>query len=1678
MTRRAVSTAQAGIWVAQQLDPRNPFYNCAVAFTLTGPLDHHALARAVDRAVAETDTLRSRFDEEQGRPQVTVLAADQAQLTTVGLSGNTDPAAAADAWMHADLARPVDLGSEPPYAHVLFTLAGQRHILYFRYHHIVLDGFGQYLYCRRLAELYTAYESGATPAPGAAAPLATLLDDNAAYRASAAHEADAAHWRGEFAELPASTPLAGHTVPAGPSVVRRTWLAQDRVDALLGAGRAAIGGWSATVVAATAAYLARLQDTSEVLVNLPLAARRTSAELLTPAMLANELPLRLAVGHATTFAELVAQTREKIRLAVRHQRYRRADLRSDLGLAGHDSALTAPQVNVMAFEKETRFGSLAAERHQLSTGLVADVNINVYRAPGGADGRQPGMQLEFHANGAAFDIADLARHQERFLAFLERATAQDSRPLAALDVLAPGERELVLDSWNETGTRAAARSEAGSGPETLTTLFEAAVARTPDAPALHHDLGTLTYAELNARANRLAHHLIAQGAGPESYVGVAVPRSADMIVAVLAVLKSGAAYVPIDAAYPADRIARMLKTARPALILTTEALAARLPLHDARALALDTLDLTGLPGLREDNPTDGDRTAPLTGDSLAYVIFTSGSTGRPKGVLGVHTGAVNRLRWFHEAFPFRSDEPALAKSSLSFVDGTTEWFGPLVHHAPVVLAGPDAARSATSLTSLVQRHRVGRVTLAPSLLDALLDSDQDGALRSCTLWVTSGEELPRGLARRFAEELPGARLLNLYGSSEASGDSLYALCGSGDVTIGRPIANTRAYVLDARLRPVPVGVIGELHLAGDGLARGYLGRPDLTAGRFVANPYGPAGTRMYRTGDLARWTEEGTLEYLGRTDHQVKVRGFRIEPSEIEAVLSARPEVLRAAAVVREDRPGDKRLVAYVVPANPGHDGPDVAALRSAVADALPDYMVPSAFVILDDLPLNPNGKLDRAALPAPRFTSTGEGPRTPREEQFCALFAEALGLEWVGVHDSFFDLGGDSVLALRLVSRVRRAGLALAARDVFVHRTVAALAAASTDTADAATTADPAYTVTAPLGAEELAGLQLPSGSAVLPLTPLQEGMLFHSVYDEAAADLYTVQAVLDLGGTLDTGALQNAAKALLARHDALRVSFRHEGLARPVQVVRATAEPAWRTADAAAPGTLEDLLSEERSRRFDLTGPPLVRFLLVRLDGDRHCLALTAHHTVIDGWSLPVVVRELFQLYAAQGAGSEPHDLPRVRPYQDYMGWLSTRDREAAQRAWCAVFAGFDEPALLGAPRPGRTPVVPGRHRTALSSEATARLAERARSLGATLNSVVRAAWGIVLARHLGRTDLAFGATVSGRPAELDGVEDMVGLFINTLPVRLRLDPAEELGGLISRLQDEQSALIEHQHVGLIDVQRWAGVGELFDASLVFENYPLDHAALSAVAASTGLHLGDARAHEGAHYTVSLVVHPGDKLTFRLDFQPDLLDASTVEALAQRLVRVLEAVVADPSVQVGRVEVLSAAERELLLGEWNDTAREVPAVALPQLFEERARRSPDELAVVCGESAITYRELNERANRLARVLVASGAGPERFVAVRLSRGVDLVVALLAVLKSGAAYVPVDPDFPAERITYMIEDARPVLVIDQEWLAGTDVPPVDAGNLAPVSIDVAAYAIYTSGSTGRPKGVVIGHKA
>ncbi|MFD1501195.1 non-ribosomal peptide synthetase, partial [Streptosporangium lutulentum] len=1668
-----LSFAQRRLWVLHRLQGPSPVYNIPMAWRLSGPLDADALGAAVRDLVIRHESLRTVFPERDGHPHQLVLdpglvhvVTHTERVTEAELPGRLAEAAG----------QGFELDREPPLRAWVFQVAPQEHVLLLVVHHIAGDEWSDRPLWGDLAIAYRARVEGREPGW---APLPVQYADYTLWHRDVLGDADdpgspqarrLAFWRRALAELPEELTLPTDR-PRPQESGHRGGVVGLSLDPELERGLRRLArdqGVSMFMVAqaAVAALLHRLGAGEDIPLGAPISGRVDESLEDLVGFFVNSLVLRTDLSGAPTFGELLARVRETDLAAYEHQ---------DLPFERLVEAINP----VRSLARHPLFQVMVV--YLTGRGVAPDLpELSARPEPLGQETAKFDLSFDFVEQGDGNGIqgwieysADLFDHDtveriaRRLVRLLHQVVADPGRPVRELEVLDERERELVVGEWNDT----ARAVEATTLPE----LFRAQAARTPDALALVSGEERLTYAELDARVERVARTLAGMGAGPERTVAVALPRSTELVVALLAVHRTGAAYLPLDADYPRERVAFMLDDARPVCVLSD-----------------------GLP----DGPP-GELPGSYDPRHPAYVIYTSGSTGRPKGVVVPHEGIVNRLLWMQDAYGLTAEDRVLQKTPSSFDVSVWEFFWPLITGAALVVARPEGHRDPAYLAGLIQDERITTVHFVPSMLRAFLR--EPGAARCGGLRrvMCSGEALPADLASLFHTVL-GAELHNLYGPTEASVDvtAVRVLPGAGGVPIGRPVWNTRTYVLDAALRPVPPGVAGELYLAGVQLARGYLDRPSLTGERFVADPHGAPGTRMYRTGDLARWSPDGSLEFLGRADDQVKVRGFRIELGEIEAVLSRHEAVAHATVVVREER-----LLAYVVPAG-GRDAPGAATLRDHAGAALPEHMVPAAFVTLEAVPLTPNGKLDRRALPAFDFAAevTDTLPRTPREELLCELFAAVLGLERVGAEDDFFTLGGDSIVAMQLVGRARAAGLVISPRDVFRHKTVAALAAVA-GAPGGASLASPAYAALVTLTDDERAGL--PAGDAeILPLTPLQAGLLFHASFDSGAdgPDVYTVQVSYDLDGPLDAARLREAGQALLDRHDNLRAGFRYLSSGRPVAVVPRTVTLPWRQVDLSGLDEADHearwtrCLAQER-RRFTPSEPPLLRLMLARLSSGRHRLVLSHQHLLLDGWSVSQLMRELSELYAHGADSSDP--LGRradpsgpPAPYRDFLAWLARQDAEVSADAWAEALDGLEEPTHLVPADPNRAPIVPETHTTHLTRELTEALTALARSRSLTVNTLVQGAWSILLSRLTGRDDVVFGATVSGRPPELDGVESMIGLFINTVPVRVRVRDGESLSAFLDRLQDEQSRLIAHQHHGLADIQRRAGLGELFDTLVVFESYP--DAGGPALGAGGGLRTVVRDHRDSTHYPFAWAVEPADRLVLTAEYRPDLFDRAAAERMTASMVRLFEAMTADAGQLLGRVDILGPADRHTVLETWNDTgltaAPGAPAT-VPALFEAQAAATPDAVAVVSGTVAWTFAELNERANRLARLLVEHGAGPEEIVVLSLPRSADFMLAILAVLKSGAAYLPVDTDLPAGRILDMLDDARPRLILTSAKLAGalpdSEVPRLrldtleTAGRLALQSADDLstapdprhpAYVIYTSGSTGRPKGVVVCH--
>ncbi|WP_413116667.1 amino acid adenylation domain-containing protein [Streptomyces sp. CY1] len=1502
--RRPVSAAQLGMWVAQQLEPDSPLYNCGAYLEINGPIDPDVLHEAVRRAVDETEALRSHLTEDTDTTDTTdetrlfqlVAPAEPTSLCVRDLRDAADPEATAHAWMNAEMLKPFDLGHGPLSDQTLLLLADDRSFYFHRYHHAVLDAFGQAVYGARVAALYTALISGTEPPATGFATLDRVIAEEAGYPGSRRYAQDRAYWLDLFEELPEPVALAGRSAGSTHSSLRRiltlpTALA-DRLTALGGRLRAQ---WPAVAIAATAVLYHRLTGRTDLTFSLPLAGRTGRVSLTTPSAMVNVLPIRVAATPGTTFTELVASVSRSLADVVRHQRFRGEELVRELGLSGGRQARLGPTLNVVAYVDELLFGDSPATPHPLSTGPVNDLKINFY----GAAGSGTGIRVEFDADPSLYDEREIAAHQERLVRVLEWAAEDPERRIGDVELLDAVERERLLVGWN--GESRDVRDVS------LPVLFGEQVARTPDAVAVVCDDVRLTYSELDAWSNRVARWLVGQGVGPESFVAVVLPRSVELVVALLGVLKAGGAYVPVDPEYPAERIAHILGDARPVLVIDdAAALAAADEYPDERVQAINALNTS------------------------AYVIYTSGSTGRPKGVVVEHRSVGAYLERAREVYPDASGT-ALLHSSVAFDLTVTALYTPLVSGGRVVLADLDEQVAGVAQPSFMK--------VTPSHL-GLLEALPEGVSPSGTL-ITGGEALVGEALASWRAAHPDVTVVNAYGPTEATvnctdfriepGQELV----SGAVPIGRPFWNTRAYVLDASLRPVPPGVAGELYVGGVVLARGYWRRADLTAERFTADPFGPAGARMYRTGDVARWNADGQLVYVGRVDDQVKVRGFRIELGEIQAVLASHGEVAQAAVVVREDRAGDQRLVAYVVADSHVSD----AALREHAAGLLPDYMVPSAFVTLAELPLTPNGKLDRRALPAPDYgseTATGRAPRSPREEILCGLFAEVLGVDSVTIDDDFFRLGGHSLLATKLVSRIRSVMDAeLPIRQLFETPTVAGISATLDRTALGTSAARPALVATA-----------RPSR---VPVSYAQARLRFLDLLGDGST-AYNAPGALRLTGPLDREALRLALEDVVARHESLRTVFAEdeEGFTQIVlEPGHAPVDPGVRTVDEAR--LAAELLAEARYV-FDLAHEPPLRVTLFELGPDEHVLLLLLHHIAGDGWSMRPLARDVATAYTARvESGEAPRWEPLPVQYADYSLWqravLGREDDPGSELSrqlayWTTALAGIPDELALPADR-ARTDELTqrgGQDSFRIPAELHQALYGLARETRSSLFMVLQAGLAALLTRLGAGTDIPIGTPIAGRTDT--AVEELVGFFANTLVLRTDTSGDPTFGELIGRVRERSLAAYAHQDlpferlVEVLNPERSLSRHPLFQVSLSLHHTD-PRATVAEVARLPGLAVELERLPiEDTKFDLNFELterfddagRPAG-IAADLEFSAELFEPDTARTLRDRYLRLLAAMVGEPDRPVFAAEILDAAERTAVLEEWNDIRR--PGVA-----------------------------------------------------------------------------------------------------------------------------------------------------
>ncbi|MFG3697370.1 amino acid adenylation domain-containing protein [Micromonospora sp. NPDC047620] len=1670
-----LSYAQRRLWFLNRLEGAKATYNIPFVVRIDGALDRAALRAALADLVGRHESLRTLYPEVDGAPRQAVLSpgAGVPDLPVRDCAPDRVTAEVAEL-----VGAGYDLTAEPPVRAWLLATGTDRHVLVLVLHHIAGDGWSTGPLARDLSIAYAARRSGLAPRW---TPLPAQYADYALWqREWLGSEQDpdspiarqTAYWTRALADLPEELALpVDRSRPAVPS--ERAGLLRFALDAQLHADVTALARSTGTTVfmvlhAALAALFTRLGAGTDVPIGGSVAGRTDEALDDLIGFFVNTLVLRTDTGGDPAFTELLARVRETDLAAYEHQDLPFERLVEMLNPARTLSRHPLVQVKLIlqnVVRSSFELAGLDVELDPVDPEMAKFDLLLTAVERAAPDGTPLGVDGAASYAADLFDEATVELLLERYLRLLRAFVADPATRIGSAPLLSDEERRAAL--------AAAAGPRQPVTGETLVDLFAAQVARTPDAPAVVCGTESLTYAALDERAGRLAHALVARGAGPERVVAMAVPRSAEQVVAVLAVLRSGAAYLPLDAALPAGRAAAVLTEAAPCLLLTTGEVA------DRWAADLPTLVLGG------DDADGGDAPWPAgpPGDRhAAYVIYTSGSTGRPKGVVVEHRSVVDYARRAAGSYP-GIDGVTLLHSPIAFDLVATTLYGSLLAGGCLHVADLDD-------TAVPPTGRYTFLKATPSHLP-LLATLPEACSPTATLML-GGEALTGELLRQWRERHPDVTVVNHYGPTEATIGCLDhhippgVTPGPGPVPIGRPMTNTDAYVLDAFLNPVPDGVAGELYLGGTGLARGYLRRPGLTAERFVPDPFTP-GERMYRTGDLVRRGADGTVEYLGRTDDQVKVRGFRIEPGEVSAVLTAHPAVSAAAVVVREDQAGEKRLVGYAVTAA------DPEQLRAHLAERLPEYLVPAVVVPVDALPLTANGKLDRRALPAPVATGRAHRrrPRSPQEEILCGIFAELLDVADVGIDENFFDLGGHSLLAMRLLSRIRSVFRAeLSIRAIFDAPTVVALAerlkAAGGRTRPAVTAAE---------------------RPEVVPLSYAQRRLWFLNRLEGPNAT-YNIPLVLRLTGALDRLALTAALADVVARHESLRTVLPEvDGL--PRQVVLSPAAAATELAVRDCPDEeLAATVAGLVNRGFDLTTDLPLRATLLALGPREHVLVVVVHHVAGDGWSLGPFGRDLAHAYGARRAGGVPTWAPLPVQYADYAlwqhRWLGDEDDPESPLAqqlayWTIALAGA--PQELSLPTDRVPPAVPT-HRGdsvpfALSPQVHHGLLALARSTGTSVFMVVQAALAALLTRLGAGSDVPIGTPVAGRSD--DALDELVGFFVNTVVLRTDTSGDPSFRELLGRVREADLAAYGYQDlpferlVEVLNPVRSLARHPLFQVMLILHSatpvsFDLDGFEIEPIhveAATAKFDLSFSLTEQRDAESNPAGVHG------LVEYATDLFDRATVETVAARLARLLDAVVAQPETRISAIDLLGAEGRDELLVSGSGATRPVPDGTLPSLFRAQAAREPDRIALVHGDTTLTYAELDRRSDRLAAALAARGVPPEARVAVLMSRSWQYPVAVLGVLKAGGSYLPLDPRNPSARLRRMIAETGAVaLITDREHLV--DEPPLhprtlladesgpDAHNGLPVEVRPGqlAYVLYTSGSTGTPKGVAVTHRS
>ncbi|ASS75372.1 hypothetical protein CIG75_10465 [Tumebacillus algifaecis] len=1697
--RTPLSFSQQRVWLLDQLEPGTATYNIPYAVQMKGDLHLDVLERALWEVISRHEVLRTVFSAGEEEAMQTVLSDLR---LTIPLLDVTDLAAAElEAQIASESKRPFDLTSGPLLRATVLQHGADHYTLVLVMHHIIGDGWSFGVLIGEMVALYEAFLAGSpSPLPELPVQYGDFAHWQREWMQGEVLQKQLGYWQEQLGQglttlhLPTDRPRPAMQTFAGATY--DFWVPKALEQRLEAFSKREDVTLYMTLLSAFKVLLYRYTMQEDISVGSPIANRNKAEIEGMIGFFVNTIVLRTGVSGDLSFRSLLSRVKQTAVGAFANQDLPFEKLVEHLQPERNMSFSPLFQV-LFALQNapvpELKLPGLQLQARELDSGTSKfDISLYVMQ-------KEAGLLVKFEYNTDLFDRATIERMGAHFQNLLHSILSDADQPIATLSLLTEREIDLCAGAWN--GPTADFPKDA-----TVPELFAAQAARTPDAPALLFENESLSFREVEERANQVARFLQKQGVERETLVGISMERTPAMIIGLLGILKAGAAYVPIDPGYPEERKAYMLQDSAVRLLLTEASVLERLPVHDAQTICLDAdwaeIAKESTAGL--DVKSDA--------GSVMYVLYTSGSTGQPKGVEGTHRAMVNRFHWMWERYPFASGEVCAQKTSLNFGDSIWEIWGPLLQGVPLVIFSDLAVKDIEHFVPALRTQRVTRIVLVPSLLRALLDSydDLQKELPDLNFWVCSGEALTVELTQRFQKAVPTALLLNLYGSTEVAADVTWyeteaVSHDAVNIPIGRPIANAELYILDRNMQQTAIGVPGELHAGGAVLARGYYQRPDLTAERFVPNPFGTG--RLFKTGDIVRWLPDGNIEYLGRIDNQVKIRGFRIELGEIEAALVQHDGVHSTVVTAREDIPGEKRLVAYTV----AHVGRELSAgdLRLFLLNKLPEYMAPSAFVMLDALPLTPSGKVNRQALPAP---DRGQGlaeqtfvaPRTGVEAELAGIWQEVLRLERVSATANFFELGGHSLLATQILSRVRRAfDVQLPLKLFFETPTLHALA------------------VQIEVAKRDTRGVQtrpvLPQPrTEQLPMSSSQERLWFFEQLSPGTPT-YHIPEVVRIEGAIDLAALQAAFNDLISRHENLRTTF----LMTEGKLVQKILPYQPRTLDLI---DLQDLPESERfphaqqriaelyKRPFQLDVVPPFSLTLLRLSEADHILVLIMHHIITDGWSMSRIYQETLDLYDhhAHGKPSQLAELPVQ--YADFAvwqrEWLQGELLQEQLTYWREQLAGSLPVLQLPTDRP--RPAAQTFRGQSLAFEVPRTLSDDLHKLcqqeGVTLYMLLLAAFNTLLSRYSGQDDILLGSPVANRTRE--EVEGLIGFFVNTIVLRTDLSGNPTFRDLLARVKRTTLDAYANQDVPFerlveeVRPERSTSHATLVQAVFALLNTP--GSALQVEGLKVQLpgmmltRLGVEKESIDYDFVVNMVDNENG-LRGVFEYNADLFDRATIESMLAHFCSLLQSITENIDRQICDYNLISATAEEKIIVEWNQTEREVPEaeLTLHEWFDRQADATPDAIALRYQEQCTTYGELQARSNQLAHHLQKLGVGPDVRVGICTERSLEMIVAVYGVLKAGGAYVPLDPDYPNDRLAFMIEDAQAavlltqshlrerlaahagaanVIALDSEWdLVAAESAVAPAVQVTP---DNLAYVIYTSGSTGRPKGAMLSHRS